>query len=135
MIVLAALAVFMNYHRITVIQNPIGVGGCQIRSKDPPSKDTRKFLDRVLIIGGNRITTPVHYPSPVLIQCESPDGKQLEDLTRVVFIGLRFHAHPTDISIRRRGSLAAVVHHIEETTHSRVERYVVKQLTEIAKCL
>src|SRR6266481_2312094 len=137
MIVLASLAVFVDYHWIAVIRDrSADIGGAgQRRGQHPTGEHTCKLFDRVLIIGGNRVTTPVQYPIPVLIQYKSPDGKQLEDLARIVFIGLGFYAVPADISICRSRGLATVVHHVEETTHGWVERHVVKQLTKVAKRL
>ena len=88
---LAPLRVLPDNHRIAEVgDNPAdcrwaGQGG----SKDPPSKDTREFLDRGLIVSRNGITTTVELLTAVSIQQDSPDGKELEDLTGVVFIRLR----------------------------------------------
>ena len=42
-----------------------------------------------LSLSMNRIATAVYLSCSVWIQYESPDGKQLEDLARVVFIGFK----------------------------------------------
>src|SRR5215510_2285213 len=84
MIVLAALAVFVEHHWIAVVRDrasDIGRAG-ECGSQHPTGKNLGELLHGVLIVGRNRVTGSVHCPSSVLVQYESPDGKELEDRAR-----------------------------------------------------
>ena len=135
MIVLPPLRVLPHPHRITIVRNrPVDLGWTgQRRRQNPAGKDAGKLLDRRLIIGGDRIAAPIQLPGAVPIQEEGPDGEQLQDLARVIFIRLRPDAVPADGRRGGRASLTTVVQHVEETTHRRMQGHVREQLAIVAK--
>ncbi len=78
-------------------------------------------LDDRLIVGGNRLALRVLAWRAVGIQFDQPDGEELHQLARVVFIR-------ADVA---RGIGFLVAEHREIHTHRRVQRHVLHQLPEI----
>src|SRR5512143_3279349 len=132
-----SLAVEADEHGIAIVGDgpPDRCGPGQIRRKNPARKDPRKLGDGLLIVGEDGISLTVYLFCAILIEEKSSHGKKLQNFTGVVFVGLGGCAAAANTYVPWREILAAVVDHVEESSHGRIERDIIEKLAEVAESL
>ncbi len=89
----------------------------------PAGEHVRETFDHAFVIGRNRQAIGVEHERSVGMQFVQPDGKQLQDFARVIFVGAASAGRV----------FLVIAQHVQIATHRRTERHIFEQLPEVAK--
>ena len=107
------MPVLRGDHRIDVVHDS-RIGR---RSKVPSREDSRECIDNALVIRRNGLSILTQHRRSIFVESVQSDGEQLQDFTRVIFVGIR----------------SIVSRHIQVVTHRWIKRDLIQQLTVVAE--